>query len=646
LLLAALVGVAGVETYREFLGPERREILGFSAEATAAGQYLRGFGDNYTRYVIAEDWPEYTLAYLSYNGGGTPLENHYILGRRLDDIDERINRFGRKGLVFATDLKPAGREALERLERLFAEHRLEPITAARLGGTQVGTALIVDPQSNGRSGLWSNTTRALAFGGEAPAAAVRCFDPVGNAAGVSLRLQLMRPHTDSAAPAGQVRFLAQCPPQGGAPLTVEFAAAGLEVRTDHAETAVPAAALEAGRWYRLDLTVAADGAVAASVDGHALMPSRRLTTSGPRPLRIAGIELRAPAGGQTFVDDIDLVPGIAPPGDDRWVAAKRRESPDLFGEDFEATPYGLLTAAGEWRAVDGPVSALASPAAAAHAPPPPADSGNAFDGGRGSAPGQFNEPVGIAIAAGGSFFVADKSNHRVQKFDRDGSFELAWGEQGEQAGKFREPHDVAVDAEFVYVADTWNQRVQAFNHDGTHAFTIMGEPSFSSPRGLFAKDKLIYVAEAGGPRISVYDRAGKLQRVIGAAGGDEPGHLIEPVDVAIDPHGDIWVVNSGNNRLERFAPDGTSRGAIPIAGWTGSNLKEVYLAIDGEGTLYLSDWERGGVRRFRPDGTELPTLGNSIRQPSGVAVERGRVLVVSRGEDVVRVLPLDAKQTQ
>jgi len=112
--------------------------------------------------------------------------------------------------------------------------------------------------------------------------------------------------------------------------------------------------------------------------------------------------------------------------------------------------------------------------------------------------------------------------------------------------------------------------------------------------------------------------------------------------VAVDAHGDVWVVNSGNNRLEHFAPDGTPRGAIPVPGWTGSHLKEVYLAIDAQGTLYVSDWEQGGVRRFRPDGSELAPLGTGIRQPSGVALDRNRVLVAARAEDVIRALPLDS----
>jgi DNA-binding beta-propeller fold protein YncE len=651
-----------IETYREYLGKTRRPTLGFGPEATAAGEYLRGFGSNYARYIVAEDWPEYTLDYLSYNGGGTPLERQYLLGRRLEDIESRVNRYGRKGLVFLTDTKPAGRHALERLQRLFAEHRIEPVLAPRLNGRQVATALIVEPQSAGRTGLWPTTTRALAVGGSEAAEALRCFAPVGDAHGVSLRLQMMRaasvPAGGGEAPApasgkpdergGEVRFLTQCPPEkrAAAALALAFDAGGLELHGNSANGNVASAAavdtttLETGRWYEVGITIQPDGTMHASVDGKPV--GGDLKARGTRPLRIAGIQLAAPAGSEFYIDDLAVIPGLVKAGSEGQAAATIEGA---FQEDFETIPYGLVATDAQWRRVDGPVSALTSPAAAARAAAPPPEAGNAFDGGHGSEPGQFNDPVGIAVDVAGDLYVANKDNHRIQQFDRSGAFVRAWGEKGELAGEFNQPHDVAVDAEFVYVADTWNQRVQVFDHTGAHVFSITGTPTMSTPRAILVKDRLIYAVESGAGRVTVYDRSGALRQTIGVLGGDAPGHLVEPVDVAIDKQGDIWVVNSGNNRIEHFAPDGTPRGSLPISGWTGSGLKESYLAIDAGGTLYLGDWEHGTVRRFRPDGSELEPIGSGLRRPSGMVFDRNRLLIVARGDDVVRVLPLQAAES-
>jgi DNA-binding beta-propeller fold protein YncE len=39
-------------------------------------------------------------------------------------------------------------------------------------------------------------------------------------------------------------------------------------------------------------------------------------------------------------------------------------------------------------------------------------------GGAGAAPGQFNNPWGLALDSKGNLYVADSRNHRVQKFVR------------------------------------------------------------------------------------------------------------------------------------------------------------------------------------------------------------------------------------
>jgi tripartite motif-containing protein 71 len=57
-------------------------------------------------------------------------------------------------------------------------------------------------------------------------------------------------------------------------------------------------------------------------------------------------------------------------------------------------------------------------------------------GGRGSEPGSFTWPRGIAVGPDNTIVVADSSNHRVQVFDSNGIFAKEFGQYGNANGEF------------------------------------------------------------------------------------------------------------------------------------------------------------------------------------------------------------------
>ena len=60
-------------------------------------------------------------------------------------------------------------------------------------------------------------------------------------------------------------------------------------------------------------------------------------------------------------------------------------------------------------------------------------------GTRGSGPGQFLDPKGVAVDDEGNILVADSSNHRIQKFTNDGQFLTSVGTKGTGPLQFRSP---------------------------------------------------------------------------------------------------------------------------------------------------------------------------------------------------------------
>ncbi|MBY0589129.1 SMP-30/gluconolactonase/LRE family protein [bacterium] len=85
-------------------------------------------------------------------------------------------------------------------------------------------------------------------------------------------------------------------------------------------------------------------------------------------------------------------------------------------------------------------------------PPPPNRDGSPGMGG----------PIGIVVDRHDQIWVS-ATNSFVQQFDQDGKFLRRLGGKGTQPGQFHLPHGVAFDSQgCLYVADTMNARIQKF----------------------------------------------------------------------------------------------------------------------------------------------------------------------------------------
>ena len=171
-------------------------------------------------------------------------------------------------------------------------------------------------------------------------------------------------------------------------------------------------------------------------------------------------------------------------------------------------------------------------------------------GSQGSGDGQLNFPDGIAVDEAGNVYVADRDNHRVQKFGADGRFLLTWGSEGGGDGQFYNAEGIAVDgAGNVYVTDWGRERVQKFTSnggfllylgtEGTGAGRGTGDGQFHNPKGI-SVDRAgnVYVAETINHRVQVFDSNGRFLRKWGSEGSGG-GQFNRPTGIAIDRAGNV-----------------------------------------------------------------------------------------------------------
>lgn len=85
---------------------------------------------------------------------------------------------------------------------------------------------------------------------------------------------------------------------------------------------------------------------------------------------------------------------------------------------------------------------------------------------RGSGPGQLSGPEDVAVDAAGHIWVADTLNHRIQRFEADGTYSgivIGGGGPGSTETTFAKPGGVAIGQNgLLYVADTFNDRIQVY----------------------------------------------------------------------------------------------------------------------------------------------------------------------------------------
>ncbi|HUB74973.1 MAG TPA: hypothetical protein VL979_13195 [Solirubrobacteraceae bacterium] len=255
-------------------------------------------------------------------------------------------------------------------------------------------------------------------------------------------------------------------------------------------------------------------------------------------------------------------------------------------------------------------------------------------GSKGSAPGQFSYPRGVA-ADEGEVIVSDDDNHRVEKFSADGAYEGEAGSQGEGAGQFGFPYGVALDAAgHVYVADDSNDRVVELTPQLRFARAWGGEGSgpaqLEFPRAL-ASDPAgdTYVADTANDRIQVFDPEGRYLRSFGLSGRG-PGQLTAPTGLAVQPDGGLLVSDTVDGRIERFAAGSYAYlGQWTLAGGVDSGFSApAGIGVDGAGSVYVADAGNQRLVRLWGDGAYLGEIGGPAER-GGAQLAGPRSVAVS-----------------
>jgi len=174
-------------------------------------------------------------------------------------------------------------------------------------------------------------------------------------------------------------------------------------------------------------------------------------------------------------------------------------------------------------------------------------------------PNNFVYPQFVGVGEDGSIYVSDFGNKRIQKFSSSGEYVTHWGNSGKQIGDFYNPSGIAVSSDFVFVADRDLNRIQKFSLDGEfiQAWGKKGtaEGQFMYPSGIAANNGFLYVIDTGNQRIQIFSYDGEFVSSFGSSGLDS-GQFLNVVGIDVDGEGNIYVTDKGNHKIEKFTSEG------------------------------------------------------------------------------------------
>jgi len=277
---------------------------------------------------------------------------------------------------------------------------------------------------------------------------------------------------------------------------------------------------------------------------------------------------------------------------------------------------------------------------------------------------RFSSPTGIAVDSLGNAYVADKSNDIIRKITPTGIVSTLAGLPGTSGivdgtgvtARFNHPNGVAVDSTGnVYVADTSNDTIRKITASGVvttlagtagvHGMTdgTGAAASFNTPQGI-AVDTVgnVYVADTFNDAIRKITPAGEVTTLEGGSFGSADGtgtaaKFNNPVGVAVDGAGNVFIADASNFAIRKITPAGvvTTLASVMFGTMTG-------ITIDSSGNLYVADSSHNTIWKVTQAGVasivvgtagsqsiQLGVLPGELYAPQGVAMASNRELYIT-----------------
>ena len=308
------------------------------------------------------------------------------------------------------------------------------------------------------------------------------------------------------------------------------------------------------------------------------------------------------------------------------------------------------------------------------------------DGGQATA-AELSDPAAVGIGPNASFYIADRNNNRIRKVDANGVITTVAGNG--DAGWFFEsgpaknasldrPSGVALDSSGnLYIAEFLETGVSRLHRVDAATGIISPVPItivLNGAVGLAVDGSgQMYIAEQDGHRIrKVNPTSGEITTVAGTGtagfsgdgGPATSAKLDHPVHIAFDSAGNLYIADSGNNRIRKVAAgsgvittvagNGTPGATGDGGPATAAQLNQPKgVDVDAAGDILIADTLNQRIRRVSAktgivttivSGDGCAAITSSLQAPNDVTVDAsGRFLyIVDESGNRIWLITLDS----
>lgn len=258
-------------------------------------------------------------------------------------------------------------------------------------------------------------------------------------------------------------------------------------------------------------------------------------------------------------------------------------------------------------------------------------------GKNGGREGELEAINSIAVGPSGEILVGDRNRSKVVVFNQNGEFLREW--------TVNYPTAIAVDSKTNVYVGVLSGTVTKYSINGSYLQTIAhpgsGDGQLDDPHGIaIGPDGDIYVSDSGNNRIQVFNSQGVFLRKWGGKGA-APGDLNYQGGIVFDEYGYLHVADGRNRRVQVFDGAGTYLRHYSVA----NNITVFDLAISPDAFLVLNGqfttYGGGELRRlFYGNSGESAFWGGSLVIGSGSTVRVYRRGYRTKGQAFYNSPPL------